>query len=79
MKHVLGRRGLSGILTFADGIPFCPALNFDNANTGTVSRPERGSHCTLSNTTISRYSDIDAFVFPARYTFGNSGRDMLDG
>ena len=79
LKHILGGWDVSGIVTFSDGIPFTPALNFDNANTGTVSRPDRISDGTLSNPTINRYFDIDAFVFPARYTYGNSGRNILYG
>lgn len=79
LKHLLGGWDLSGIVTFSDGIPFTPALNFDNANTGTTSRPDRIRDGTLSNPTIDRYFDVDAFVFPERYTFGNSGRNVLYG
>lgn len=78
-KHVLGGWDLSGIVTFSDGIPFTPSLNFDNANTGTISRPDRVADGALANPTIDRYFDIDAFAFPARYTFGNSGRNILYG
>lgn len=78
-KHLLGGWDLSGIVTFSDGIPFTPSLNFDNANTGTISRPDRIADGALANPTIDRYFDIDAFAFPARYTFGNSGRNILYG
>jgi hypothetical protein len=33
----------------------------------------------LDNWTVQRYFDIDAFVFPAQYTYGNSGRNVLTG
>ena len=79
LKHLLGGWDVSGIVTFSDGIPFTPALNFDNANTGTTSRPNRIRDGTLSNPTIDRYFDIDAFPFPQRYTFGDSGRNILYG
>lgn len=79
LKHLLGGWDLSGIVTFSDGIPFTPALNFDNANTGTISRPDRNGDGALSSPTIDRYFDIDAFVFPERYTYGNSGRNILYG
>ena len=79
LKHLLGGWDVSGIVTFSDGIPFTPALNFDNANTGTTSRPDRIRDGTLSNPTIDRFFDTDAFVFPARYSFGNSGRNILYG
>ncbi len=79
LKHLLGGWDFSGIVTFSDGIPFTPALNFDNANTGTTSRPDRIGDGRLSNPSIDRYFDIDAFVFPERYTYGNSGRNILYG
>ncbi len=79
LKYVLGGWDLSGIVTFSDGIPFTPALNFDNANTGKTSRPDRVRDGTLSNPTINRYFDTDAFVRPPRYTFGNSRRNILYG
>ncbi len=79
LKPLLGGWDLSGIVTFSDGIPFTPALNFDNANTGTTSRPDRIRDGKLSSPTIDRYFDTDAFAFPPRYTFGNSGRNILYG
>lgn len=55
-------------MTLSNSIPFTPALNFDNANTGTTSRPDRIRDGKLSNPTINRYFDIDAFAFSSRYT-----------
>ncbi|MDX1979107.1 MAG: carboxypeptidase regulatory-like domain-containing protein [Bryobacteraceae bacterium] len=78
-KHVLGGWALSGIFTAADGIPFTPSLSFDNANTGGPNRPNRLRDGQLENRTIQRYFDIDAFAFPAQFTYGNSGRNVLIG
>jgi hypothetical protein len=33
----------------------------------------------LDNPTIDRYFDTSAFVFPAQYTYGNAGRNILIG
>ena len=79
LRHLIGGWDLSGILTLSDGIPFTPSLNFDNANTGTISRPDRVADGNLSNPDIDRWFDIAAFAFPTRYTFGNSGRNILYG
>ncbi len=52
MKHITGGWDIPGIITFLNRIPFTPALNFDNTNTGTTSRPDRISKGIVSNPTI---------------------------
>ena len=76
MSQIICGWDISGIVTFSDGIPFTPALNFDNANTGTTSRLDRVRDGALDNATIDRFFDNDAFVFPAVFTFGNSGHNI---
>ena len=78
-KHILGGWELTGIFTLSDGIPFTPQLSFDNANTGTRSRPDRIRDGNLDNPSVDRWFDVGAFVFPAAFTFGNSGRNVLVG
>ncbi|MBI3694826.1 MAG: TonB-dependent receptor [Acidobacteria bacterium] len=78
-RHVLGGWALSGIVTFANGIPFTPSLSFDNANTGGTNRPSRIRDGKLDHPTIERYFDVEAFVFPSQFTYGNSGRNVLIG
>ena len=78
-RHLFGGWALSGIVTFADGIPFTPSLSFDNANTGGPNRPNRIRSGRLDNWSVQRYFDIDAFVFPTQFTYGNSGRNILTG
>jgi len=78
-RYLLGGWALSGIVTMADGIPFTPSLSFDNANTGGPNRPNRIRSGKLDNPTVQRYFDVDAFVFPAQFTYGNSGRNVLVG
>lgn len=64
LSLIFGNWDVTGIVTFSSGIPFTPALNFDNANTGNTSRPDRIRSGKLDNWTVDRYFDIDAFVFP---------------
>lgn len=77
-----------GILTFQSGAPFTVALlsEIDNSGTGRSllgfganDRPNVVRNPTLSNPTPERWFDTTAFVFPAPGTFGNAGRNILDG
>jgi hypothetical protein len=76
---VAGPWQLSVIYQAQTGLPFTPALSFDNANAGTTSRPDRVCSGELSTKTVQRYFDTNCFVTPAQYTFGNSGRNILYG
>ena len=78
----------SGIWTFQTGRPFTVALlgELDNSGTGRSSlgfgandRPNVLRNATLDNPTPERWFDTSAFVIPARGTFGNAGRNILDG
>lgn len=70
---------VSGISTIQTGEPITVTLNFDNANTGNVNWPNRLARGTLSNPSVNRYIDTAAFAFPAPFTFGNAGRNILTG
>jgi hypothetical protein len=70
------------------GAPFTVALlsEIDNSGTGRSllgfganDRPNVVRNPTLSNPTPERWFDTTAFVFPAPGTFGNAGRNILDG
>jgi hypothetical protein len=52
-----------------------------NLNLGEASRPNRIAKGTLPNPTPNRWFDITAFppVPQGSFTFGNSGRNILDG
>jgi len=83
----LGRAGrllvegwnLNGILQLSTGLPFTPSLATAVANTGTSSRPDCIASGVLSNRTPNRWFDPSAFTTPALYTFGNCGRNILNG
>lgn len=76
---VLGGWALSGITTISSGQPFTLTLNFDNANTGNTNWPDRIGRGTLDHPGIDRWFDPSAFVFPAAFTHGNAGRNILIG
>ncbi len=77
-----------GILTLQSGRPFTVALlsDIDNSGTGRSllgfganDRPNVVGDPTLGNPTPERWFNTSAFAFPPRGTFGNAGRNILDG
>ena len=79
---------VSGVTTLQSGRPFTVALlqEIDNSNTGRANlgfgyndRPNVVGDPALADPTAERWFDTNAFVFPAYGTFGNSGRNTVDG
>ncbi len=77
-----------GITTLQSGRPFTVALlsEIDNSNTGFASlgfgannRPNRISSGELQDPTPDKWFDTSAFAFADYGSFGNSGRNILDG
>ena len=77
-----------GIVTLQSGRPFTVALlpEIDNSNTGIASlgfgandRPNRIASGELQNPGPEKWFDTGAFVFANYGSFGNSGRNILDG
>jgi hypothetical protein len=63
------------------GIPFTPVMGTANLS-GALSGswyPNRIGSGALSNQSINDWFDTSAFLQPAPYTFGNSGRNVLYG
>jgi hypothetical protein len=78
----------NGIVTLQTGRPFTVALlsEIDNSNTGRSTlgfgandRPNVAGDPSATNRTPERWFNTGAFVFPAFGTFGNAGRNILDG
>ncbi len=78
----------NGIVTLQSGRPFTVALlsEIDNSNTGRSTlgfgandRPNVVGDPNATNRTPERWFNPAAFVFPAFGTFGNAGRNILDG
>jgi hypothetical protein len=77
-----------GIVTLQTGRPFTVALlqEIDNSGTGRSllgfganDRPNVVADPSLSNPTVERWFNTSAFVFPPPGTFGNAGRNIVDG
>ena len=78
VSGVLGGWELAGILTARSGLPFTPVISGDQANTGvTGQRPNVSGNATLANPTANAWFNVNAFAIPARYTYGASGRNIL--
>jgi hypothetical protein len=78
----------AGIVTVQTGRPFTVALirEFDNSGTGISAlgfgandRPNVVGDPNAGNGTPERWFNTDAFVFPAPGTFGNAGRNAVNG
>ncbi len=85
---LLGGWRTAGIWTAQSGRPFTVALlpDFDNSNTGRSilgfganDRPNRIASGRLKHRTPDLWFDTSAFSIPPRGSFGNSGRNILDG
>jgi hypothetical protein len=79
---------LQGIVTMQSGRPFTVALlpENDNSNTGRSTlgfgandRPNVSGNAKLDDPTADRWFNTQAFTMPAFGTFGNAGRNILDG
>jgi len=77
-----------GIVTLQSGRPFTVALlsEIDNSGTGRSilgfganDRPNVVGNAELSNPTTAQWFNTAAFAFPAPGTFGNAGRNILEG
>jgi hypothetical protein len=80
---VLGGWHAGGIYSLSTGFPFSAQLGYDPSNTGDqgLVRPNRIANGNLpgGQRDPSLWFDPNAFDFPADYTFGNSGRNILTG
>jgi len=85
---VLSGWSTHGIITLQSGRPFTVALlpEIDNSNTGVASlgfgannRPDRIASGKLENPGPAGWFDTRAFAFAPFGSFGNSGRNILDG
>lgn len=74
-----------GIVAAYSGQPFTPLLRFDNSNTGNTGgnfgsdRPNVAGVPELGNAGPDRWFNTAAFAVAPRFTFGNSGRNVVRG
>jgi len=76
---VLGGWQTNAILTLQTGLPFTPTLASATVNTGGASRPDRLRDGTLDDRSLARWFDPGAFASPPSFTYGNAGRNILEG
>lgn len=81
---LIGGWQLGGILTLESGLPATPAAGFDAPNVGVGSNPRpnaTGSSPRLSESERSprRYFNTAAFALQSPFTYGNAGRNVIDG
>jgi len=69
---------VSGNFLAYSGQPFTPKIS-GTQDLGQPTRPNRVCNGTLANRTISQWFNPSCFVVPAAGTFGNSGRNILEG
>jgi hypothetical protein len=87
-SDLLANWEVTGILTVQSGRPFTVTLppEFDNSNTGRASlgfgandRPNIVGNAKVSNPGPNQWFNTAAFAVPAYGSFGNAGRNILDG
>ena len=85
---VLGNWQTAGVITLQSGQPFTVALlsELDNSNTGRAAlgfgfndRPNLVGDPDLENPTADRWFDTGAFALPPFGSFGDAGRNILEG
>jgi hypothetical protein len=83
-SRLLGNWQLSGIETLQSGLPFTPQLSYNPSNDGDTRNPVRPSwNPSFSGPVIlggpTEYFNPLAFIQPAPGTYGNVGRNVLQG
>jgi hypothetical protein len=77
---LLGNWHLNGIFAYHSGLPFTPAVNFDNAMAnGGSQRPNVIADADAGPHTLKEYFNTAAFTVAPPYKFGDAGRDSLRG
>lgn len=77
LDALIGGWQVTGIVGFSSGPVFGPGISTDVANIGRPNLPDRVASGKLDNPTVDRWFDVSAFRFPAPFTIGNTGRNIL--
>ena len=72
---------MNGILRLSSGPFLTPTVSANNLNGSGFQRPDLVAGCNvkLDNPTPDRWFNPACFSTPAQYTFGNAGRDIIEG
>jgi outer membrane receptor protein involved in Fe transport len=77
---VIGGWSLSGILNFEAGMYFTPSLSNNASLNSTIGlRPDRIGSGTVSDPNRNQWFNPADFTVPALYTYGDSGRNIIEG
>jgi hypothetical protein len=81
MNRVIGGWQISFVLTLQSNTPFSPVLSTDRSGTNAFfDRPDQiGNPNAISNRTSQQWFNTAAFQLQAPGTFGNTGRDTING
>jgi hypothetical protein len=83
MDLALGGWHVGGIVTFRSGFYFSPLMGYDPSNTGSngLLRTDRVANGNLPSDQRNPdlWFDTNAFPVPTGYTFGNAGKNILEG
>ena len=84
LKTLISNWQISAIETLQSGLPFTPQLSYNPSNDGDTRNPVRPSlNPSFSGRVIqgrpSQYFDPNAFLQPLPGTYGNAGRNILQG
>jgi hypothetical protein len=79
LAQLAGFWQVSAIYAVQGGLPFTAVLNFDNANAGNTSYPNRVCSGAPAHRSVTQWFDTTCFTAPTSYVFGNEGRNVLIG
>lgn len=84
IAHVLDNWQWSGDFTIASGLPFTARIlgNFADVargTNGTLRADYTGAPISIGNPTVQTWFNTAAFVLPAEGSFGNAGRNTIEG
>ena len=84
VERLIGNWQVSGIETVQSGLPFTPQLSYNPSNDGDTRNPVRPSlNSNFKGQVIqggpSQYFNPAAFIQPLPGTYGNAGRNILQG
>jgi hypothetical protein len=84
VDKAMGGWSLRGILTGQSGFPFTPLVGSNQSNNGDSRNPDRVSinpdfAGSMVNGNVNQWFNPAAFLLPPSGTYGNAGRDILEG
>jgi len=79
--HLVNGWQINGIVQLRSGRPLNPTLTFDNANVGSRGNFQRPNVVgdIEGPKTRQQWFNTSAFAVPLQYTFGNAGRNIIEG